>query len=228
MVSFTFGCPSQKVLESFRKAGTYTVVTATSVAEALAAQWAGADAVCVQGVEAGGHQGTHRDDPQLRCAGTGLLALLTQVREAVQLPLIAAGGMMRGGQIAAVLAAGADAAQLGTAFLVCPESGAHPLHKRAVTDPVFARTELTRAFTGRPARALVNRFVREHGPYAPPGYPQIHHLTAPLRKAAAAEGDPQGMALWAGQGHRLAREASAGHLMELLIAELRTAREAGA
>lgn len=225
MVSFTFGCPAQAVLESFRKAGTYTVVTATSVTEALAAQWAGADAVCVQGVEAGGHQGTHRDDPQLDHAGTGLLALLPQVREAVRLPLIATGGLMRGAQIAAVLAAGADAAQLGTAFLVCPESGADPLHKRALTDPVFARTELTRAFTGRPARALVNRFVREHGPYAPPGYPQIHHLTAPLRKAAAAGGDPQAMALWAGQGHRLVREESAGRLMELLVEELQVAQE---
>ncbi len=100
--------------------------------------------------------------------------------------MIAAGGLMRGGQIAAVLAAGAYAAALGTAFLVCPESGAHALHKRAITDPVFARTELTRAFSGRPARGLVNRFMREHGRYAPPGYPQVHHLTQPLRKAAAA------------------------------------------
>jgi nitronate monooxygenase len=225
MVSFTFGCPAPAVLESFRKAGTCTVVTATSVAEALAAQWAGADAVCVQGLEAGGHQGTHRDDPQLDHSGIGLLTLLPQVREAVQLPLIAAGGLMRGGQVAAVLAAGADAAQLGTAFLMCPESGAHPLHKRALTDPLFTRTELTRAFSGRPARALVNRFVREHGPYAPPGYPQIHHLTAPLRKAAAAGGDPQAMALWAGQGHRMARAESAGRLMELLVEELHTARE---
>jgi nitronate monooxygenase len=223
MVSFTFGCPERAVLEAFARAGTYTVVTVTSPAEALAARWAGADALCVQGVEAGGHQGTHRDDPRLDCAGTGLLALIPQVREAVPLPLIAAGGLMRGGQIAAVLAAGADAAALGTAFLVTPESGASPLHKRAVTDPVFARTALTRAFTGRPARGLLNRFVREHGPYAPPGYPQIHHLTTPLRRAAAEAGDPQGMALWAGQGHRLARELSAGALVETLAAELQAA-----
>ncbi|NUS14109.1 MAG: nitronate monooxygenase [Streptomyces sp.] len=226
VVSFTFGCPAPKVLDAFRKAGTFTVVTATSVAEAQAAEWAGAGAVCVQGAEAGGHQGTHRDDPLLDGCGNGLLALLPQVREAVALPLIAAGGLMRGGQVAAVLAAGAAAAQLGTAFLVCPESGAHPLHKQAVTDPVFTRTEMTRAFSGRPGRALVNRFVREHGRYAPPGYPQIHHLTAPLRKAAADGGDPQAMALWAGQGHRLAREASAGRLMELLVEEMQSAREA--
>jgi nitronate monooxygenase len=224
MVSFTFGCPERAVLDAFAKAGTYTVVTVTSPAEAVAAELAGADAVCVQGVEAGGHQGTHRDFPQADCSGIGLLTLIPQVREAVRLPMVAAGGLMRGGQIAAVLAAGADAAALGTAFLVCPESGASPLHKQAVTDPVFTRTEVTRAFTGRPARGLLNRFVREHGPYAPPGYPQIHHLTSGLRKAAAAAGDPQGMALWAGQGHRLARELSAGALVETLVAELRAAQ----
>ncbi|WP_069463558.1 nitronate monooxygenase, partial [Actinacidiphila rubida] len=226
MVSFTFGCPDRAVLDAFAKAGTYTVVTVTSAAEAQAAQWAGADALCVQGVEAGGHQGTHRDDPELDHAGLGLLSLIAQVREAVRLPMIAAGGLMRGSQIAAVLAAGADAAALGTAFLVTPESGASPVHKRAVTDPVFARTELTRAFSGRPARGLVNRFMSDHGPYAPPGYPQIHFLTSPLRKAAAEAGDPQGMSLWAGQGHRLARELSAGALVETLAAELQEAREA--
>lgn len=228
MVSFTFGCPDRDVLDAFAKAGTYTVVTVTSPAEALAAQWAGADAVFVQGVEAGGHQGTHRDDPQLDGSGMGLLALLPQVREAVQLPMIAAGGLMRGGQIAAVLAAGADAAALGTAFLACPESGAHALHKKALTDPGFARTQLTRAFSGRPARGLLNRFVREHGPAAPSGYPQVHHLTSALRRAAAAAGDPQGMALWAGQGHRLARELPAGTLVETLAAELRAAQGARA
>jgi nitronate monooxygenase len=228
LVSFTFGCPDRAVVEAFAKAGTYTVVTVTSPAEALAAHRAGADALCVQGVEAGAHQGTHRDDPQLDHAGIGLLALIALVREAVPLPLIAAGGLMRGSQIAAALAAGADAAALGTAFLVTPESGAHPLHKRAVTDPVYTHTELTRAFTGRPARGLINRFMREHGPYAPPGYPQVHYLTAPLRKAAAEAGDPQAMALWAGQGHRLAREMSAGALVETLAAELDAARRARA
>ncbi|MEU7045439.1 nitronate monooxygenase [Streptomyces varsoviensis] len=227
-VSFTFGCPPRAVFEAFAKVGTATVVTVTSAAEAQAAQWSGADAVCVQGIEAGGHQGTHRDDPHAdgTGAGLGLLALITQVQETVQIPVIAAGGLMRGAQIASVLAAGAVAAQLGTAFLVCPESGAPALHKRALTDPVFVRTELTRAFSGRPARGLVNRFMREHGPYAPAAYPQIHFLTSSLRKAAAKAGDPQGMALWAGQGHRLARELPAGQLVEVLVAELETARAA--
>ncbi|MFD9795150.1 nitronate monooxygenase [Streptomyces sp. NPDC059070] len=223
VVSFTFGCPDREVLAAFTALGTYTVVTATTPDEALAAQSAGADAVCVQGIEAGGHQATHRDDPQADGSGLGLLALITQVRESVRLPVIAAGGLMRGAQIAAVLAAGADAAQLGTAFLACPESGAHLLHQQALTNPLFTRTELTRAFSGRPARGLVNRFMREHGPYAPAAYPEVHQLTAGLRRAAAAAGDPQGMALWAGQGHRLARPLPAGQLVEVLAAELEAA-----
>ncbi|MEU3350025.1 nitronate monooxygenase [Streptomyces sp. NPDC037389] len=226
VVSFTFGCPDRTAVDALARAGTVTVVTVTSAAEALAAREAGADAVCVQGIEAGGHQGTHHDDPHAdgAGAGVGLLALVAEVREAVPLPVVATGGLMRGAQVAAVLAAGASAAQLGTAFLACPESGAHELHKRALTDPLFVRTELTRAFSGRPARGLVNRFLREHGPYAPAAYPQIHYLTSGLRKAAAAAGDPQGMNLWAGQGHRLARELPAGDLVRLLTAELDAAR----
>jgi len=226
VVSFTFGCPAPAVLASLAKAGTLTVVTVTGAAEALAAERAGAAVLCAQGIEAGGHQSTHHDDPYAdrTSAGLGLLPLIAQLRETVNLPVIAAGGLMRGAQIAAVLAAGAVAAQLGTAFLACPESGANPLHKRALTDPVFNRTELTRAFTGRPARALANRFIREHGRYAPAAYPQIHYLTAGLRKAAARAGDPQGMALWAGQGHRLARPLPAGQLVGTLAVELETAR----
>ncbi|MEV6074995.1 nitronate monooxygenase [Streptomyces sp. NPDC052069] len=225
-VSFTFGCPTRDTLDAFAKGGTYTVVTVTTAEEAQCAQWVGADAVCVQGVEAGGHQSTHRDDPQADNTGIGLLSLVAQVRETVQLPVIAAGGLMRGSQIAAVLAAGADAAQLGTAFLACPESGAHPLHKQSLTNPLFVRTALTRAFSGRPARGLVNRFMTEHGPYAPAAYPQVHYVTSGLRKAAARIGDAQGMALWAGQGHRMARELPAGELIDLLATELEAARVA--
>lgn len=223
VVSFTFGCPSRQVLEAFAKVGTVTMVTVTTPAEAQAAERAGAQVLCVQGIEAGGHQSSHHDNPYTDCAGVGLLALIAQVREAAHLPIVAAGGLMRGAQIAAVLIAGAVAAQLGTAFLVCPESGAHALHKRAITDPVFPGTELTRAFSGRPARGLINRFMREHGPYAPAAFPQIHYMTAGLRKAAAAAGDPQGMALWAGQGHRMAREMPAGQLVGVLAAELEAA-----
>ncbi|MDT9701235.1 nitronate monooxygenase [Streptomyces sp. P17] len=226
VVSFHFGVPSRDVLDSLRRAGTLTLVTATTAEEALAVERAGADAVIAQGVEAGGHQGTHRDNPETDGTGIGLLSLIAQVRETVSIPVVAAGGIMRGSQIAAVLAAGASAAQLGTAFLATPESGANAVHKQALTNPLFARTESTRAFSGRPARGLVNRFMREHGPYAPAAYPEIHHLTSPLRKAAAKAGDAQGMALWAGQGHRMARELPAGQLVEVLAAELAAARTA--
>ncbi|WP_121746963.1 nitronate monooxygenase [Streptomyces sp. E2N166] len=223
VVSFHFGVPSREVVDSLHRVGTFALAAATTAEEARAVELSGADAVIAQGVEAGGHQGTHRDHPETGGAGTGLLSLVAQVREAVSLPIVAAGGIMRGGQIAAVLAAGASAAQLGTAFLATPESGAHALHKQALTNPLFVRTELTRAFSGRPARGLVNRFLREHGPYAPAAYPEVHHLTAPLRKAAAKAGDAQGMALWAGQGHRMARELPAGQLVEVLAAELTAA-----
>ncbi len=226
VVSFHFGVPEPEALDSLRRAGTLTLVTATTAEEALAVRDAGADAVIVQGVEAGGHQGTHRDVQENDGSGIGLLSLIAQVRETVSIPVVAAGGIMRGSQIAAVLAAGASAAQLGTAFLATPESGAHALHKQALTDPRFVRTELTRAFSGRPARGLLNRFMREHGRYAPAAYPEIHHLTSPLRKAAAKSGDAQGMALWAGQGHRLARELPAGQLVEVLAAELAEASAA--
>ncbi|MYS95328.1 MULTISPECIES: nitronate monooxygenase [Streptomyces] len=226
VVSFHFGAPSQEVVDALHRVGTFVLVTATTPDEARAVERAGADAVIAQGVEAGGHQGTHRDIPETDGSGIGLLSLVAQIRETVGIPIIAAGGIMRGGQIAAVLAAGASAAQLGTAFLATAESGANALHKQALTNPLFVRTELTRAFSGRPARGLVNRFLREHGPYAPAAYPEIHHLTAPLRKAAAKAGDAQGMALWAGQGHRMARELPAGQLVEVLAGELAAARTA--
>lgn len=226
VVSFHFGVPAREVIDSLHRVGTLTFVTATTAEEARAVERAGADVVIAQGVEAGGHQGTHRDRPETDGNGIGLLSLVAQVRESVGIPVVAAGGIMRGGQIAAVCAAGASAAQLGTAFVAAHESGAHALHKQALTNPLYARTELTRAFTGRPARALVNRFLREHGPYAPAAYPEVHHLTAPLRKAAAQAGDAQGLALWAGQGHRMARELPAGQLVEVLVAELAAARTA--
>ncbi|MCX4880717.1 MULTISPECIES: nitronate monooxygenase [unclassified Streptomyces] len=226
VVSFHFGVPSRAVIDSLHRAGTFTLATATTAEEALAVERSGADAVIAQGVEAGGHQGTHRDIPENDGSGIGLLSLVAQIRETVSIPIVAAGGIMRGGQIAAVLAAGASAAQLGTAFLATPESGASAVHKQALTNPLFVRTELTRAFSGRPARGLVNRFLHEHGPYAPAAYPEVHHLTAPLRKKAAASGDAQGMALWAGQGHRMARELPAGQLVEVLAAELDAARTA--
>ncbi len=221
VVSFTFGCPSAGVLERLREAGSATVVTITTVEEARAAVARGTDGVCVQGVEAGGHRATF--DPA-RGDDRPLLELLPEVGRAVEVPVIAAGGLMTGADIAEALAAGASAVQLGTAFLRCPESGAQEPHKAALADPSFTETSLTRAFTGRQARGLTNRFMDEHRD-APAAYPEVHHMTRPLRAAAARAADTGGMALWAGTGFRSARELPAAELVAELRAE---AAEAGA
>ena len=213
-VSFTFGCPSAEVIAALKRAGAMVAVTVTSPGEAATAAAAGVDALCVQGYEAGAHRGTFANDG---IAGWdyGLLSLIGEVAAVTSLPQIAAGGVMGPRQVNAVLAAGAVAAQCGTAFLRCPESGAHPLHKAALADPRYTTTALTRAFSGRWARGLVNEFVR-HYAGAPPGYPEINNATRPLRAAAAAKGDPERMSLWAGQGYRSATDRPAGEIVEWL------------
>jgi nitronate monooxygenase len=223
VASFTFGCPAKATISTLKRYVSDVVVTVTSAAEARHAEAAGADALCVQGPEAGGHRGTFTN-PEVN-DDTGLLPLLRQVSAAVSLPLIAAGGLTGGRDVAAVLVAGARAAQLGTVFLPCPECGAHPRHKAALTDPAFPRTVITRAFTGRPARGLVNRFILDHSADAPAAYPQLHHLTRNLRAAAASAGDPEAMSMWAGQGHQFARAIPAGELVRTLADEARAALE---
>jgi len=212
--SFTFGCPATGVIRALQEAGSAVVVTVTSAAEAAQAARAGADALCVQGYEAGAHRGTFvNDDAPGR--DSGLLSLIAEVAAVTGLPQIAAGGIMGPGQVRAVLAAGAVAAQCGTAFLRSPESGAHPLHKAALADPRYTATTVTRAFSGRPARALVNQFITAHAE-APPAYPEINNATRPLRAAAAAGSDTERMSLYAGQGYRLAAELPAGEIVGLL------------
>lgn len=211
VVSFTFGRPSRDVYEALRRRGSLVVVTVTAPYEAMAAADV-ADALCVQGAEAGGHRASFANEPS-RDTDTPLRALLASVREVTGLPLIAAGGLADGAGIRAALAAGAVAVQLGTALLRTDESGAHPLHKAALAEPYAEATAVTRAFSGRPARGLVNRFVTRHSAHAPAAYPHVHHLTAPLRRAAAARGEPDGMALWAGQGFR---SAESGPVAEIL------------
>src|SRR5579863_6907068 len=216
VVSFTFGCPPAEVVAALQRAGAAVIITVTSPDEAVAAASAAADAVCSQGFEAGAHRGTFgNDDAPGR--NLGLLSLIGAVAAVTGLPQIAAGGIMGPRQVNAVLAAGALAAQCGTAFLRCPESGAHPLHKAALADPRYAATTLTRAFSGRPARGLVNQFIRDH-PDAPSAYPEINNATRPLRAAAAARGDQEGMSLYAGQGYRSAIEQPAGEIIERLSA----------
>lgn len=222
VVSFTFGCPAPEVLASLKAVETEVWLTVTTPTEARAAAEAGAEALIAQGHEAGAHQGTFDD------AGAGealgLLALLQLLAAAeTDLPLIASGGIASGAGVAAVLAAGAGAAQIGTAFMLCPEAGTSEPHRKAIREG--GSTELTRAFTGRRARGIANRFLREHRD-APSAYPEIHYATSPIRAAARERGDADELNLWAGQVHALAREEPAADVVARLDAEARQALEA--
>ena len=215
-VSFTFGCPPRDVAAEFRRRGTLVGITVTSAPEAGLAADAGADCLIVQGREAGAHSGTFAAD-RATDPRPALLDLLAEVAAVTDLPLVAAGGLAGADGVGAAIAAGAAAVSLGTAFLRCPESGAHPLYKAALADPRRTTTAITRAFSGRPARAIVNRFVLDH-PDAPAGYPEINNATRPLRAAAAAAGDPDGMSLYAGQAFRAASDRPAAEIIDKLAA----------
>src|SRR3954469_8626631 len=223
VVGFTFGSPGAGVVRLMQEAGSAVWITVTSPEEARVAVDAGADALVVQGVEAGSHRGSG----DLAAPGeTGLLALLQLVRAVTDRPLVATGGIATGGGVAAVLAAGAAAAQLGTAFMLTPEAGTSPAHREAFSRD--APTALTRAFTGRYARGIENRFMREHDHEAPLGYPEVHNLTAPLRAAARERGDADSFHLWAGEAYALAEAVPAGELVGRLADEAREAlRSAG-
>jgi len=223
LVSFTFGLPGADVVRALQGKGSAVLVTVTTVAEARRAADQGVDALVVQHSSAGGHSAAFLPDSaaqgsavQGSAAPTTTAELTAAVRAAVGLPLVAAGGIMDAAGVARVLAAGAQAAQLGTAFLRTQESGARQLHKDALGSPHYTRTALTRSFTGRQARALVNEFVRDH-PDAPEAYPAVHHLTGPLRAAAAAAGDGERLNLWAGTGWQQARDGSVAEVLAGLL-----------
>jgi nitronate monooxygenase len=218
VVSFTFGCPDRAVVEQLHAAGAAVWATVTATGEARTAEAAGVDALVVQGVEAGGHRATFDDAAPV---DLGLLAALQLIRATCGLPLVATGGLATGRSVAAVLVAGAAVAQLGTAFMLAPEAATAPAHREAIAGE--GETGLTRAFTGRTARGIVNRFQREHSEGAPLGYPDVHHVTAPLRAAARMSADPDGFHLWAGQAHALAEPLPAGELLRRLAAEARAA-----
>jgi nitronate monooxygenase len=222
VTSFTFGCPDPAVIKAMQAAGSEAWVTVTTPADARQAAAAGADVLVVQGSEAGGHRSSFTDDPAAdRSEELGLLSLIQLVRSQISLPLVAAGGITTGAGVAAVLAAGASAAQLGTAFLRSPEAGTAPVQRAAVATDT--PTAMTRAFTGRLARGIRNRFMTEHHPHAPAAYPEVHYLTAPLRAAGRAAGDPDLVNLWAGQTHELAGDLPAAELVVILASDARTA-----
>jgi nitronate monooxygenase len=222
VTSFTFGCPHESIVNRLHGVDTAVWVTVTNVAEALAAREAGADGLVVQGSEAGGHRGGFIDDGSDE-GGIGLLALLRLVAGATPLPLVATGGVADGATLAAVLCAGASAAQIGTALMLAPEAGTADAQRRVLAER--RPTRVTRAFTGRAARGIVNRFMTEHGDGAPAAYPEIHHVTSPLRAAARRAGDADGFNLWAGQAHELVRELPAGEIVREMAAEARAALE---
>lgn len=223
VVSFTFGCPPPETLAPLRELGVSVWVTVTSPGEARIATEAGADALVVQGLEAGGHQASFDDEDR---DALSLLPLLRLIAEESELPLIGAGGIADGAAFAAVLAAGAAAAQIGTAFMLAPEAGTHSAHRALLGSD--APTGLTRAFSGRRARGIVNDFQAEHSAAAPRAYPQVHYATSPLRAAARDRGDAESFNLWAGQGHGLAHAAPAAETVRLFAAEARQAAEAAA
>lgn len=220
--SFTFDILSATQVERLHDAGIAVIGTVTTVEEAQAWETIGADAVIASGVEAGGHRGTfigRQEDATL-----GGRVLWPQVARAVGIQVIAAGGIMTGIDINEALVVGASAAQMGTAFLVCDESGIHPVYKHRLVTAGNTPTRLTRAFSGRYARGLENRFMQQmHDVECQlPAYPVQNALTTPIRAAAAEAGDTELMSLWAGAEVRRARPMSAAKLMQTLAAEMRT------
>jgi nitronate monooxygenase len=212
VVSFTFGCPPLCEVRSLQAHGSEVWVTVTSVDEARAGRDAGANVLVVQGAEAGGHRGTWVDADGLEALP--LLPLLELIRSSdVDLPVVATGGIADAAGVAAALAAGAVAAQVGTAFMLAPEAGTHPAHREAIASD--RPTALTRAFTGRLARGIVNRFMTDH-PDAPIAYPHINYATAPLRAQARKRGDGDGFNLWAGEAHALAVARPAAETVQAL------------
>ncbi|CAA9520192.1 MAG: Enoyl-[acyl-carrier-protein] reductase [FMN] [uncultured Sphingomonadaceae bacterium] len=223
VVSFHFGLPAADRIAALRGAGCILLATVTSPAEARLVEAAGVDMVVAQGWEAGGHRGVF--DPAARDARLGALALTRLLAARTRLPVIAAGGIMDGAGVRAALALGAVAAQLGTAFVLCPESGADAGYRTALAGPGAARTAVTTAISGRPARCLANRFTEwaAEAPGDPPDYPLAYHAGKALHAAAKAAGEDGFGAHWAGQGAPLGRAMPARELMELLRRELAAA-----
>jgi nitronate monooxygenase len=227
MVSFTFGCPDPEVVRALQGGGARVAVTVTTPEEAALALRAEPDCLCLQGAEAGAHRGSFANDDRPD-QDRPVRALLAAVRRHTRVPLIAAGGVAGPDDVVRLLAGGAAMVQAGTAFLRCPESGAHPVYKDALGASGASGTsgtEVTRAYSGRRARGVVNAMMRDH-PGAPAAYPEINNATRPLRAAAAAAGDVEHMSLYAGTGFFAAGVVPAAEVVARLVSGL--ARGGGA
>ena len=216
VVSFHFGLPPHQLLERVKRAGSKVIASATTAREAKWLAERGCDAVIAQGYEAGGHRGMFLTDNLAAQAGT--LALVPQVVDSVSVPVIAAGGIADGRGIAAALALGASGVQIGTAYLFCPEANVPPLNRQALASARDDDTALTNLFTGRPARSIINRLMRELGPISPdaPQFPLTGGALLPLKAAAEAKGCSDFTSLWSGQSAALACELPAAQLTKKL------------
>ncbi len=226
VASFSFSILTPAQVDALHAAGSYVVGTANTVEEAIAWARVGADGICAQGFEAGGHHAYFLAD--IEASSVGTLALVATVLAAVDLPVIAAGGIMDGRGVAAALALGVSAVQMGSAFLLSDEAIVGPVWQKAITDAPADATRLTRAFSGRYARGIENRFVREMAAVQEevPAYPVQNRLTQAMRAAADKAGDPELMSLWAGQAVKLARPGRAGEMVKLWWREAQAAAQA--
>lgn len=218
IVSFTFGIPPRHVIAALQQANTLVMQTVTTPEQASQARAAGVDLLAVQASTAGGHSATLT--PRQPVAATPITELIRSVTANVDVPVVAAGGIATPEDVVEVIRAGAAAAMVGTVLLRATESGASATHQAALVDAQHTETVLTRAFTGRPARGLRNSFIDAHEAQAPLGYPAIHYLTSPLRKAAAAAGKPDYVHLWAGTGYRQAAAEPTADILQKLAAKL--------
>ncbi|MFC4769846.1 NAD(P)H-dependent flavin oxidoreductase [Effusibacillus consociatus] len=211
--SFAFGIPTVEQLKALKENKITVIGTATTVREAVELEEKGIDLIVGQGSEAGGHRGTFLGSFDQALVGT--MALIPQIVDHVHIPVLAAGGIMDGRGIAAALALGAEGVQMGTAFLTCSESGAHQKYKEALRESTDESTVVTRAFSGKPARGIKNRFISEMEPHRDkvPAYPIQNALTRDIRQAAAKQNRPEYMSLWAGQASRLCDTKSASELV---------------
>jgi nitronate monooxygenase len=215
--SFTFGNLAAQTVKRAQSCGMFVMGTATTVEEAKSLERSGVDAMVAQGGEAGGHRGSFLGSFESSLIGT--MALVPQIVDAVSVPVIASGGVMDGRGVAAALVLGASAVQMGTAFLTCEEVGIPEAYKEALLAAREEDTRITRAFSGRAARGIVNRFMNEVGDEVPP-FPIQNQLTRPLRNAAVKAGRAEFLNLWAGQGVRMARRQSAAELLARIKGEM--------